>query len=106
MSDKPDLSGIGSFDWDKGNSDKNKKKHDVTKKECEEIFFNEPLILLDDESHSSKEQRWGALGKTDNDRLLAIYFTIRNKKIRVISARNQSKKDRKVYLLKESNEQD
>ncbi|MCI0387992.1 MAG: BrnT family toxin [Acidobacteria bacterium] len=85
------------FEWDEGNKDKNWTSHQVTSAECEEIFFNQPLIVADDTLHSEEENRHYALGQTNAGRLLFIVFTIRNKLIRVISARDMSRKERKVY---------
>ena len=86
-----------SFDWNKGNIDKNWQKHKVHFKEAEEDFLNKPLSLLRDIKHSQSEERYIALGITNQKRKLHIVFTIRNNKIRIISARNQSKKERKLY---------
>ncbi len=85
------------FQWDKGNIEKNWLKHNVLSTECEQAFFNEPLIVADDVKHSQKENRWFVLGRTDLDRKLFIVFTIRNKLIRVISARDMTKKEREIY---------
>ena len=85
------------FLWDEGNIDKNWIKHKVNHLECEEIFFNLPLLTSDDVKHSSTEKRYYALGKSKADRFLFISFTIRNKLIRVISARDMNKKERKIY---------
>jgi uncharacterized DUF497 family protein len=85
------------FTWDKANAGKNWQKHSVTPSECEQIFFNIPLIVADDEKHSQKEDRYYTLGETDEDRWLFIVFTIRKNHIRVISARNMNKKERQVY---------
>ncbi len=85
------------FDWDKGNIDKNWIKHEVSPSECEQIFFNHPLLIQDDLVHSKIEKRFYALGKTDLKRRLFIVFTIRKNLIRVISARDMSRKERKVY---------
>ena len=85
------------FEWNEGNRDKNWIKHKVTSSECEQIFFNQPLIINLDEKHSTGEIRFYALGHTDLNRKLFIVFTIRNKKIRIISARDMSKKERKIY---------
>ena len=85
------------FEWDEGNKDKNWIKHKVTSSECEQIFFNQPLIVNLDEKHSNTEIRFYALGHTDLSRKLFIVFTVRNKKIRIISARDMSKKERKIY---------
>lgn len=88
---------IAGFSWDKGNIDKNWTKHKVAVKECEEIFFNVPLLFFTDTRHSQKEERIVAYGKTDQERKLTVVFTIRAQKIRVISARNQHKKERRLY---------
>lgn len=85
------------FDWDEGNQDKNWIKHQVSRWECEQIFFNQPLVVLDDYKHSDSETRFAAFGKTDHNRLLVVIFTIRNQLIRVISARDMNKKERKFY---------
>lgn len=85
------------FIWDKGNLDKNWHKHKVKTKECEEIFFDEHKKISKDKLHSNGERRWILLGKTKKQRLLYLVFTIRNKKIRVISARDTNKKERKLY---------
>lgn len=85
------------FDWDKGNIDKNWLKHKVTTVECEQIFFNQPLVIQSDIIHSKSEKRFYALGKTDSKRTLFIAFTVRNNLIRVISARDMSKKEKEVY---------
>jgi uncharacterized DUF497 family protein len=93
-----DLAKITSFDWDEGNARKN-DKHDVSMAEAEQVFFNTPLLVLEDGRHSRHELRFHALGKTDNVRLLHITFTLRDasKKIRVISARGMHRKERSVY---------
>lgn len=85
------------FDWDEGNKNKNATKHSVSWLECEQIFFNKPLLLEEDIHHSHTEQRFYALGKTDENRQLFVAFTIRNNLIRVISARDMSKRERKYY---------
>ena len=85
------------FEWDAGNKDKNWIKHKVSNTECEQIFFNQPLVVHFDEKHSDREKRFYALGHTDLDRRLFIVFTIRNKKIRIISARDMSRKEKEIY---------
>lgn len=91
-----------SFDWDKGNIHKNWEKHKVHYKETEEVFLNRPLMVFPDIKHSILEKRFQALGITDNKRKLSIFFTIRNKKIRIISIRNQNRKERERYAKKEN----
>ncbi|WP_417520782.1 BrnT family toxin [Marinobacter sp.] len=90
---------VTGFDWDEGNSRKNAEKHGVNQSEAEEIFFNEPLLVLEDSRHSHAEARFHALGETDDERLLHITFTLRQNGtlIRVISARDMHRKERAVY---------
>lgn len=90
---------IAGFDWDEGNSRKNAKKHGVHQSEAEQIFFNEPLLVLEDSKHSQKETRYHALGETDDARLLHITLTLRGNGtlIRVISARDMHHKEREIY---------
>ena len=85
------------FEWDQHNAKKNWEKHKVTPAECEQIFFNKPLIIGDDIKHSDSERRFYALGKTDLHRSLFIVFTIRKNLIRVISARNMNRKEERSY---------
>lgn len=93
-----DLIKIAGFNWDDGNARKN-QKHDVSMAEAEQIFFNAPLLLLEDTAHSQKEPRLHALGKTDEGRRLHITFTLRHsgELIRVISARDMHRKERVIY---------
>ena len=84
------------FDWDAGNRDKN-LKHGVGHWECEQIFFNQPLIVAPDEAHSQEERRFYALGRTDAERLLFAVFTIRQDLIRVVTARDMSRAEKEVY---------
>ena len=85
------------FKWDVGNADKNWKAHRVSRGEAEETFFNRPLVVATDPKHSQHETRHAALGKTDGDRRLAIIFTIRGTLIRVISARDMDRTERRRY---------
>ena len=93
-----DLTKITGFEWDAGNERKN-EKHGVTMAEAEQVFFNAPLLLLDDVAHSQKEPRLHALGVTDESRTLHITFTLRKsgQSIRVISARDMHCKERVIY---------
>jgi uncharacterized protein len=91
------LAGLTGFEWDEGNLSKNWEKHQVSALECEQIFFNRPLVALPDERHSESEPRLYALGQTDSGRRLFVVFTARSDFIRVISARDMSRKERKVY---------
>lgn len=93
-----ELTAVVSFDWDKGNVRKN-DKHGVSMAEAEQVFFNQPLLLLEDTRHSHSEPRFHALGKSNEGRLLHITFTLRGEgtRIRVISARDMHRKERSIY---------
>jgi uncharacterized protein len=85
------------FQWDAANSGKIWVRHHVTPTECEELFFNHPLIVGEDHKHSSAEGRMYSLGQSDAGRLLFVAFTIRGRFIRVVSARDMSRKERRIY---------
>lgn len=94
-----DLDRIEGFDWDDGNSRKSADKHGVGQAEAEQVFLNEPLLLAEDMRHSRAEPRFHALGRTDAGRLVHVTFTLRHggTKVRVISARDMSRKERTRY---------
>lgn len=85
------------FEWDKGNINKNWTKHRVSRPEAERLFLDESGLLGKDEKHSTKEPRYKFLGKTDKKRYLVAFFTTRKQKIRIISVRPMSKKDKIKY---------
>lgn len=85
------------FEWDAGNATKSSSKHQVSRPECEQVFFNAPLVLASDPAHSDAEARFFALGRTDAGRRLLLVFTLRGTLIRVISARPMSRREREVY---------
>ena len=88
------------FEWDEGNSNKNFYLHSVTDGECEDLFFNLPVIIAADKAHSESEKRFFVLGRTNANRRLFIAFTVRNKLIRVISARDVTKSENRKYAEK------
>lgn len=93
------LKKVLSFEWDKGNKDKNVQKHKVQNSESEEVFENNPF-MLEDIFHSEKEKRYLAYGITDKTRQLVISFTLRGEnleKVRIISSRDQDKKEKELY---------
>lgn len=85
------------FEWDDGNRNKSQAKHKVSTGEAEQVFFNEPLTVIDDAKHSQNEKRFAAFGVTDAGRRLVAIYTIRGSKIRIISARGMHKKEREFY---------
>ncbi|MGH7656039.1 MAG: BrnT family toxin [Gemmatimonadaceae bacterium] len=91
------LASAEGFDWDQGNTTKDVLGHDVSPAEAEEIFFRAPVLVFDDTKHSERENRLLLYGSTRAGRCLTAAFTLRNKRIRVISVRDMSRKERRVY---------
>jgi hypothetical protein len=89
-----------AFEWDKGNVDKSYQKHGITPNETEEAFLDEKAIFLEDIRHSKKEERHLLIGKTAEEKLLLVVFTLRHKKIRIISARKANRKEKNKYVQK------
>lgn len=85
------------FDWDGGNAEKNWLRHRVSQSEGEQVFFNRPLVVADDDLHSHGEARYLALGHTDLGRLLFVVYTLRGERIRIISARDMTRREQKEY---------
>ncbi len=85
------------FQWDDGTAEKNREQHGVSRTECEAVFFSRPFLVAADEQHSQGEPRYFALGQTGLGRRLFVVFTIRENLVRVISARDMSRKERNTY---------
>lgn len=98
MAELPDeFAACTGFEWDAGNADKNWERHQVTQGECEQVFFQRPLLMARDTVHSRREARYAALGQTAAGRRLTVVFTIRGTLIRVISVRDMSRRERRLY---------
>jgi len=91
------LAGLEGFEWDAGNSDKNWRSHQVRQAESEQVLLNRPVVFATDIKHSRAEARFFTLGRTDSGRPLAIVFTTRGTRVRVISARPMSRAERRAY---------
>ena len=93
-----EFAAVVGFEWDEGNAMKS-AKHSVSDREAEQLFVNEPLVVLEDPAHSVTEPRWHALGRTNEGRLLHVTFTLRagGTRVRIVSARPMHRKERKVY---------
>jgi uncharacterized DUF497 family protein len=97
VAEPPPLSEVLAFEWDAGNRGENWERHRVSDGECEEVFIQRPLLVADDPRHSAEEPRHLALGRTRTGRRLLLSFTVRQGRVRVISARDMSRKERKSY---------
>lgn len=91
--------GVIEFQWNQGNIGKN-LKHNVKDQEAEEPFFDKKHQKFKDKLHSQGEERFRIIGKTKKGKLLFVVFTMRGKKMRIISARKVNKKEVKLYEKK------
>ena len=91
------LKSATGFDWDEANIKKIEDRHKVTIQEVEQVFTCNPFVVMRDPKHSQTEERYGILGVTHQKRKLAVYFTLRNNKIRPISARGFHQKELLKY---------
>ncbi len=92
-----ELADCTGFEWDAGNAEKNWELHEVSRGEAEETFFNRPLVVAPDAGHSRRETRFAALGRTEEGRRLTVVLTLRGTLIRVISAHDMSRRERRIY---------
>lgn len=92
------LANCTRLEWDQGNDTKNWDRHDVSTVECEQIFFNKPIIVKRDKAHSLSENRDYVLGRTNMNRLLFVVFTVRGECIKIISARDMTHAESGRYL--------
>ena len=92
-----DVEQLMGFDWDDGNIYKNEDSHKLNYRFIEEVFFNEPLLIVEDFEHSEDECRCVVYGKDNKNNKIMVVFTIRDNLIRVISAREMTKKEKNFY---------
>jgi uncharacterized DUF497 family protein len=85
------------FDWDTKKADNNLKKHNVSFHEAATVFGDPLAITYDDPDHSINEKRYLTFGLSRFNRLLIISHTDSEGKMRIISARLMTKKERRIY---------
>jgi uncharacterized protein len=85
------------FEWDEDKAADNAKKHKVTFGEAATVFGDTLSLTFADPDHSRHEDRWITIGTSDRDRVLIVSHTDRDDRIRIISARKATRRERKVY---------
>ena len=91
------------FDWDIWNVQKNEIKHGVSALEAESCFYDSRHKIYEDRKHSiPRERRYILYGKSMENKILMVGFTVRGDKVRIITARPASRKERNVYEEKTS----
>jgi hypothetical protein len=85
------------FEWDSFKTGANREKHGVSFEEAAEVFADNLSLAVVDPDHSLEEERFVIFGRTSSDRYLVVAFTDRDDRIRVISAREMTRRERKAY---------
>ncbi len=85
-----------SFDWNDENI-RHVAKHDVTPEEAEQVLLGDPLEINFDADRNG-EERWTYLGETARGRILMVIMTLRDKKMRVVTAFDAGSRDKRIYL--------
>jgi uncharacterized DUF497 family protein len=95
---------IEGFDRDDGNHRKSLDRHGVSQEECQQVFIDPRLLILTDDKHSGAKDRYHAYGQSATGRLLLVSFTLRRNRslLRVISARDMSRKEKDRYAEEEA----
>jgi uncharacterized protein len=96
--------GILRFEWHPAKAASNLKKHKVSFEEASTIFQDAMRIEVPDQWHSDDEQRYLGIGRSVQERVLSIYYTFRDERVRIISARFAERWERNEYETR--NEQD
>ena len=88
------------FEWDDHKNASNKRKHGVSFEDAQTVFFDDKAIEFDDPDHSIQEERFILLGLSQKLRVLVVCHCYRSdeSKIRIISARKATKKEKGVYF--------
>ena len=86
-----------SFEWDDRKAEANVQKHRVSFEEASTVFADPLALTIFDPLHSEGEDRYVTLGRSQRQRLLVVVFTDRDDRIRIISARVATRRERKDY---------
>jgi len=85
------------FEWDSKKAQSNKRKHGITFEEASTIFGDLLSISIHDPAHSIGEDRFIAIGRSINNKLIVVVHTDRDDIIRIISARKATRSERRQY---------
>jgi uncharacterized DUF497 family protein len=90
-----------TFEWDEGKNQENIEKHNVSFEAAQGAFFDKNRIIIKDEKHSKKEDRFFCIGN-DGNGIVTVRFTMRNENIRIFGA-GYWREGRYKYEQKKSN---
>ncbi|MDA1055820.1 MAG: BrnT family toxin [Planctomycetota bacterium] len=85
------------FEWDEEKANRNETKHGVTFEEAKTIFNDPFSMTIPDPDHAEEEERWLDIGLSADGRLLVVWYTERNERIRIIGSRKATKSEERAY---------
>jgi uncharacterized DUF497 family protein len=86
-----------TFEWDDAKAEQNKLKHLVSFEEAATVFGDPLSLTIDDPLHSQQEERFVTVGESARHRLLVVVHTDRGERVRIISAREATSRERRDY---------
>ena len=85
------------FEWDSRKATKNLQKHKISFTEAATVFDDPLSITVADPDHSNMEDRFLIVGQSHHPRMLIVSFTERGNRIRIISARELTRAEKRAY---------
>jgi uncharacterized DUF497 family protein len=85
------------YEWDLNKASANVAKHGVSFPEAASVFLDPLSLTVEDASHSTGESRFFTIGLSNQGRLLSVFHSDRDGRIRIISARRATRQERKSY---------
>jgi uncharacterized protein len=84
-------------EWDEEKNILNQKDHRVSFDEAATVFNDQLELTIPDPDHSISERRFLSIGYSTNNQMLVVSYTERAGRVRIISARKPTKRERKIY---------
>jgi uncharacterized DUF497 family protein len=85
------------FEWHRAKAEKNLRKHGVSFEEAVTVFYDPPSATFPDDEHSAGEARLITVGYSARGRLLVVAHTERGTRVRIVSARRATPRERKRH---------
>ena len=86
-----------NFEWNSRKAAENERNHDVSFSEASTVFGDPLAITFQDPNHSEGEARLLTFGLSTRNRVLVVSHTEQGGRIRIISARELTRQERKIY---------
>jgi len=87
------------FEWDSNKARTNLLKHKVSFEESTTVFGDNHSLTIESPTHSTHERRLVTMGMSASGKIIVVVHSERGRRIRIISARPASRKERKQYFI-------